>query len=150
MTNPPDAPGTSPAPSQTRPIGRFWWIALGVLLVLPAMALFRLAESIDWKVLAGIPVVVSLVTFFVYRSDKRRAQSGAWRVPEATLHFLGAIGGWPGALLAQRRYRHKTSKPSFQIVFWLILLLHQFVALDYLLHWAFLGGTLHVIRTHVP
>ncbi|MCE7524423.1 DUF1294 domain-containing protein [Alloalcanivorax xenomutans] len=30
-------------------------------------------------------------------------------------------GGWPGALLAQRVFRHKTRKTSFQVVFYLVV-----------------------------
>ena len=41
-----------------------------------------------------------------------------------TLHGLEAAGGWPGALVAQRVFRHKTRKRSFQIIFWLIVLAH--------------------------
>jgi len=33
--------------------------------------------------------------------------------------------GWPGALMGQRRFRHKTQKLSFRIVFWLTMLLHM-------------------------
>ena len=40
------------------------------------------------------------------------------------LHLLGIIGGWPGALLAQRLLRHKNSKQSFQVVFWITVLLN--------------------------
>lgn len=64
-------------------------------------------------------LAVSLVTYFVYSVDKARAQAGGWRVSEGTLHLLSLIGGWPGALLAQRRLRHKVRKPVFIIVFWL-------------------------------
>ncbi|HSH15989.1 MAG TPA: DUF1294 domain-containing protein [Verrucomicrobiae bacterium] len=52
------------------------------------------------------------------------------RVSEANLHLLELLGGWPAALLAQRRLRHKCSKGSYQFMFWLIVLGHQFVAGD--------------------
>jgi len=59
----------------------------------------------------------SAVTFIFYGFDKAAAQLGRWRTPESTLQFLGLIGGWPGALLAQRTMRHKTQKESFQGTF---------------------------------
>jgi uncharacterized membrane protein YsdA (DUF1294 family) len=58
-------------------------------------------------------LLVNLVTVFRYWDDKRRASAGAWRVPEATLLGLAAIGGSPGALLACRLFRHKTRKQPF-------------------------------------
>lgn len=67
---------------------------------------------------------VSALTFLVYGFDKRRAVKGGSRVPEKTLHLLELCGGWPGALLAQNLFRHKTQKRSFRIVFWAIVVLH--------------------------
>ncbi len=69
-------------------------------------------------------LVVSLVTFVLYGWDKRKAQGDGWRVPEARLHLLELVGGWPGALIGQRVFRHKTSKLSFQVVFWLMVLMN--------------------------
>ena len=74
-------------------------------------------------VLAGY-IFLSLGTFAAYWFDKRRAQSGGWRVPERTLHLLALLGGWPGALLAQRFIRHKNRKIGFQIVSWVIVGIH--------------------------
>ncbi len=67
---------------------------------------------------------LSLVTFLIYFKDKSAAQKGRWRTPEATLHLLALIGGWPGALIAQRMFRHKTRKTSFQVVFWITVILN--------------------------
>jgi uncharacterized membrane protein YsdA (DUF1294 family) len=67
--------------------------------------------------------------------DKQRARTGEWRVPEIVLHFSELAGGWPGAFLAQRRLRHKSSKVGFQIVFWLIVLVHLYAVTDYQLDW---------------
>lgn len=69
-------------------------------------------------------VLMSLFSYAVYAVDKRAAQQGRRRVPERTLHLLALLGGWPGALLAQQRLRHKTAKPSFLLVFWLTVLGH--------------------------
>jgi uncharacterized membrane protein YsdA (DUF1294 family) len=53
---------------------------------------------------------VSLVAFLLYWSDKRKARADAWRTPENVLHAVELAGGWPGALLAQQVFRHKTRK----------------------------------------
>ena len=58
---------------------------------------------------------------------------GDWRTPEVRLHLFELLGGWPGALVAQQVFRHKTRKLSFQLVFWGIVLLHQSFWLDSLL-----------------
>lgn len=89
---------------------------------------------------------MSVFTFFSYRIDKRRAESGEWRVEESALHLTELLGGWPGAFLAQRIYRHKTAKRSFQLGFWAIVLIQQLVALDFLLHWQLTMSVLHAIK----
>lgn len=65
----------------------------------------------------GVVAVTSLATFAAYGFDKRR-------VPERTLLVLAVAGGWPGAILAQRQFRHKTKKVSFLIAFWVMVVLH--------------------------
>ncbi|KRH98607.1 DUF1294 domain-containing protein [Curvibacter sp. PAE-UM] len=67
---------------------------------------------------------MSLVAYAVYALDKSAARRKRRRVPERALHLLALLGGWPGALLAQRQLRHKTSKPRFLMVFWLMVLLN--------------------------
>jgi uncharacterized membrane protein YsdA (DUF1294 family)/cold shock CspA family protein len=69
-------------------------------------------------------IVASLLTFIVYAVDKAAAQKGAWRTQESTLHLLSLAGGWPGALVAQQKLRHKSKKQSFRTVFWLTVLLN--------------------------
>ncbi len=81
---------------------------------------------------------VSLIAFFLYWSDKRKAQADRWRTPENILHAVELAGGWPGALIAQQVFRHKTRKFSYHVLFWVIVLLHEVFWLDQL----FLGGTL--------
>ena len=66
-------------------------------------------------------VSINLVTVLAYYVDKRAARKGAWRVPEANLHTLEFLGGWPGALLAQKIFRHKTKKQSYQTSFMLVV-----------------------------
>lgn len=68
--------------------------------------------------------LMSLLSYAVYAADKQAARQGRRRVPERTLHLLALLGGWPGALLAQQRLRHKSRKAAFRAVFWLTVLLH--------------------------
>ncbi|MCG8459285.1 MAG: cold shock and DUF1294 domain-containing protein [Holophagales bacterium] len=67
-------------------------------------------------------VAVSLLAFVAYRLDKSAAVEKRWRVSESTLHALALLGGWPGALVAQEVFRHKTKKASFRFIFWLTVL----------------------------
>lgn len=121
-------------------------MVLALLLAAPAYALSKLAPEINGWVLLGGALGVSALAFFEYRGDKRRAAEGEWRIPEATLLFTALIGGWPGAFLAQRLFRHKTAKLGFQARFWLVVLLHQLVAVDSLLGWRFTQEIARVMR----
>lgn len=73
----------------------------------------------EWQRLAGFYALASAVAFLFYGLDKRAATRGGWRTSEARLHLFELLGGWPGALLAQRVFRHKTRKAEFQVVFYL-------------------------------
>lgn len=75
-------------------------------------------------------LVVSAITYAMYAHDKKCAVSKEWRVPEKSLHLAELLGGWPGAFVAQRKLRHKCSKGTYQVAFWLIVVLHQVAALD--------------------
>ena len=51
-----------------------------------------------------VVVVMSVACFIAYGLDKRKAVNGGRRVSERTLHLMAFLGGWPGALMAQRHY----------------------------------------------
>ena len=59
-------------------------------------------------------LAVNVLTFIVYGVDKWKARSGRWRVPEATLMGLAALGGSVGAWMAMQLFRHKTQKKKFR------------------------------------
>ncbi|MFH1498389.1 MAG: DUF1294 domain-containing protein [Verrucomicrobiota bacterium] len=106
------------------------------LLPVPVVALVVLGTRLGWWWLpVSVMLVVSAVTYGLFASDKRRAQSGTWRISEATLHLFELAGGWPGAVLAQQRLRHKSSKGSYRFVLWVIIVAHQYLAVDFLLGW---------------
>lgn len=75
-------------------------------------------------VVLGLYVIGSLVTYVVYAWDKSSAKRNRWRIQESTLHLLSLFGGWPGAFVAQRTLRHKSKKRSFQLVFWITVILN--------------------------
>jgi uncharacterized membrane protein YsdA (DUF1294 family)/cold shock CspA family protein len=60
----------------------------------------------------------SLINFIAYAFDKSKAQRGAWRIKESTLHFFSLVGGWPGAAIAQQLLRHKSQKREFRFIVW--------------------------------
>lgn len=80
----------------------------------------------------GSYLLLSLITLIAYWMDKRAAQKGNWRTPESTLHLLALLGGWPGALVAQQKLRHKSRKKDFRAVLWITVILN-FCALLWLM-----------------
>ena len=94
-------------------------------------------------------IVINVVTFLVYGIDKWKAvnqrgqnqtrlsyaerkqarpkvkwkaKKGSWRISEATLLILAAIGGSIGALLGMKIWHHKTMHKKFKYGLPLILL----------------------------
>jgi uncharacterized membrane protein YsdA (DUF1294 family) len=128
-----------PGPDSSGARIRHLRLKLLVFAVVCALPLFG-SVSMAMQGISRVPLlaygVASVLAFFLYWSDKRRARSDGWRTPENVLHAVELAGGWPGALLAQQVFRHKTRKVSFQVVFWFIVLLHQVFWIDQL----FIGG----------
>ena len=67
---------------------------------------------------------LSIITYLAYAYDKSKAQRGAWRTPESTLHLFSLIGGWPGAAIAQQLLRHKSQKREFRVAFWFTVVIN--------------------------
>ncbi len=79
-------------------------------------------------------IPINVITFIAYGWDKLAAINRWWRIMEFTLHVLSLMGGWPAAFVAQHLFGHKTSKIRFQIIFWLIVVVHAIVIIYALLH----------------
>lgn len=77
--------------------------------------------------LVALPVylVLSLFTLLAFGLDKRRALVGGRRLPEKVLHGISLLGGWPGALVGMRQFRHKTQKRTFYLPLFGIVALHS-------------------------
>ncbi|HAV12629.1 MAG TPA: DUF1294 domain-containing protein [Opitutae bacterium] len=109
-----------------------------LMIILPVLVVVRSFEQVVWYITVGYILVVSLITFGFYWHDKRQAQKKGQRIPEKVLHLLELIGGWPAAYLAQQQFRHKTSKRSYRILYWCIVAIYQYLALECLLNWKIL------------
>jgi uncharacterized membrane protein YsdA (DUF1294 family) len=59
-------------------------------------------------------LTINLLTFVTYGIDKYKARHKHWRVREASLLLLAALGGSPAALLAMHLFRHKTQHNKFR------------------------------------
>jgi len=74
-------------------------------------------------------VLASALTFVIYGADKMAARKAWRRVPEATLLLFGLVGGWPGAIIGQQLFRHKTQKQPFKTYFMISVILNVAVLL---------------------
>lgn len=110
-------------------------ISVGVFLILPTLALVKLAEQLDGTLIVGYLLLISFVTSGANWQDKRNAQASRWRIPERSLHLLEMLGGWPAAWLAQQILRHKTQKKAYRIIYGCIVSAHQLIAIEILTHW---------------
>ena len=59
---------------------------------------------------------MSVIAFFAYLADKRKAKKGKWRTKESVLLGLGVFGGALGAILGMVCFRHKTKHWYFWAV----------------------------------
>lgn len=109
-------------PRRTERRSSAWGILVAVVF-LSAVVAAVFVVSLPPVILVIYPGA-SVITFAAYAIDKSAARKGRWRTPEGTLHMLSLIGGWPGALVAQRVLRHKSRKQPFRLIFWLTVILN--------------------------
>ena len=83
-------------------------------------------------ILTTYALIINAITYLLFGFDKRAAVRGDARIPEKTLLMASALGGSVGAVLAQRRFRHKTQKQPFKALLYSIVTV-QMGVLDYLL-----------------
>lgn len=72
-------------------------------------------------------VLASALTLLIYGADKLAARKAWRRVPESTLLICGFVGGWPGAIIGQQLFRHKTQKQPFKTYFMVSVVLNVVV-----------------------
>ena len=60
-------------------------------------------------------LLVNAAAFLLMLVDKYKAKRNLWRIPEATLMGVAAIGGSIGAIAGMNLFRHKTKHAKFYI-----------------------------------
>lgn len=70
-------------------------------------------------------LIINAAAFLLMLADKRRARKNLWRIPEATLIGVAALGGSVGALLGMYIIRHKTRHLKFTVGIPVILALQS-------------------------
>lgn len=60
-------------------------------------------------------VTINALGFLIMLADKKKAKKRLWRIPEATLLTVAALGGSIGCLAGMKVFHHKTRKPKFYI-----------------------------------
>lgn len=111
------------------------WRLMRAVLVTAAFftGLVVLSPATQWQWFAGFYALMSAISFSLYGLDKRASTRGGRRTREARLHLVELLGGWPGALLAQRVFRHKTRKTSFQVMYY-VAVVTNLAALAWMLY----------------
>lgn len=74
-------------------------------------------------------LLINAVGFSLMLIDKRKAKHNRWRIPEATLMTVAALGGSVGSLLGMYTVRHKTKHIKFTVGIPLILVAQIFAAI---------------------
>lgn len=93
-------------------------LAVGVAGLFLVIVCGCAAQGVLPTAVAVVYLVMSIAAMIAYGVDKSAAYTRAWRTSESTLHVLAVLGGWPGAAVAQRIFRHKSRKRSFRVTFW--------------------------------
>lgn len=71
-------------------------------------------ETLFILAIAVYLLAMNLLAFVLMASDKKKAKSGAWRVPEKVLFLSAILGGSIGAIVGMQAFRHKTKHWYFK------------------------------------
>ena len=72
-------------------------------------------STID-TIIIGYVIVINVITLLMYGIDKWKAKHSKWRIPEATLLIMAAVGGSIGAWTGIKLFHHKTLHKKFKLV----------------------------------
>ena len=74
-------------------------------------------------------IIINAAGFLLMLADKLKAKRGAWRIPEATLMGIAAMGGSVGSLAGMYCFRHKTRHIKFTLGIPLVLIIQILLVL---------------------
>ena len=80
------------------------------------------------NIILGYLLAINIATFFLYGIDKYKAKNNKWRISEATLLTMAAIGGSIGAWAGMRLWHHKTMHKKFKYGIPIIIILQVALA----------------------
>lgn len=83
-----------------------------------------------WMLLAFLLLNGYAITLMAF--DKQAAKAGRFRIPEASILLLAALGGAAGVLFGMLLFRHKTRHAAFLIAVPAFLMLHLFLVFYFL------------------
>lgn len=110
-------------------------VLLGIVAWFGLFVGATVAGRLAVPVLLALPIY-NLFVFFLYWHNRHARSRGATHIPEDALHVLAALGGWPGAWLAQRLLRYQPATAWFDRAFWIAV----GVNVVGVLAWLFLAG----------
>ena len=73
-------------------------------------------------------LAINALSFSLYGIDKYKAKKNQWRISEATLLMMAAIGGSLGAWAGMRLWHHKTMHKKFKYGIPVIIILQVVLA----------------------
>ena len=68
-----------------------------------------------YQILLVYLLLINAAGFLLMLVDKIKAKRNLWRIPEATLIGVAAMGGSIGAIAGMNLFRHKTKHAKFYI-----------------------------------
>ncbi len=86
------------------------------------------------KLFLAYLLIINAAGFALMLADKWKAKKNRWRIPEATLMGVAALGGSVGSLLGMYTARHKTKHLKFTLGIPLILAVQVVVAVWILIY----------------
>ncbi|MBP8934244.1 MAG: DUF1294 domain-containing protein [Prevotella sp.] len=66
------------------------------------------------KIIISYVIVINVITLMIYGIDKWKAKHSKWRIPEAILLIMAAVGGSIGAWTGIKLFHHKTLHKKFK------------------------------------